>query len=253
MATGIGTLMTERQFRIAFSKLQGKHKRWVRDALGSPPDFRNVPKELWQKIQEEEAAIYLLLMSGVGQASLQITGKNIERKTGGAVTQADVKLALRKEAIARAKWAARQTTGTVQRKVRRIITRGDDDLEPDDVVDGVYTEGRVNRIAVNETVAATTAGSRAVHRAAEDAGIQTFLIWRLGTCNHCRVCPLLDRTDQSFWGDVTTGPPIHPHCCCYTTVEFGTRADLVRRGLLRARNPSEAELLAAIRASGWRL
>ncbi len=106
----------------------------------------------------------------------------------------------------------------------------DDDLEPDDVVDNVYTENRVKRITVNETVAATTAGSRAVHRAAEDAGIQTFLIWRLGTCNHCQVCPLLDRTDQSFWGDVTTGPPIHPHCCCYTTVEFGTRTSLFAGG-----------------------
>ncbi len=253
MATGIGTLMTERQFRVAFGKLQNKHKRWVRDALGSPPDYRNVPAALWQKIQEEEAAMYVLLMNGVGQASLQIAGKGIERKTGGAVTQADVKLALRKEAIARAKWAARQTTGTVQRKVRNIISRADDDVEVDDVVDRVFTEGRVKRITANETVAATTAGTRAVHNAAVDAGLQTFLVWRLGTCNHCRVCPLLDRTDEEFWGDVTTGPPIHPGCCCYTTVEFGTRAELVRRGVLKARYPSEGELISAIRASGWKL
>jgi len=117
----------------------------------------------------------------------------------------------------------------------------------------VFTEGRVNRITVNETVAATTAGTRAVQAAARDAQVESFLVWRLGTCQHCKVCPLLDRTDEAFWGDVTTGPPIHPNCCCYTTVEFGERADLVRSGVLRARYPSEGELIAAIRSSGWKL
>lgn len=253
MATAAGTVMTEQQFRVAFAKLQNKHKRWIKEALGNPPDHCNIPKDLWKKIQQEEAAIYLLLMSGVGQASAQVAGQGIERKTRGAVTQADVRLALRKEAYARATWASNQTTGTVQRKVRAIIERLDEDAEAGDVVDRVFTEGRVNRIAVNETVAATTAGTRAVQAAAQNAKVESFLVWRLGTCRHCRVCPLLDRTDEAFWGTVTSGPPIHPNCCCYTTVEFGDRADLVRSGVMKGRYPSEAELISAIRASGWRM
>ncbi len=117
MATGTSTVMTERQFRIAFSKLQGKHKRWVRDALGSPPDFRNVPKELWQKIQEEEAAIYLLLMTGVGQASVQITG----RTSSGRQAELSVKPTFKTRAPAgsdrTSEVGSSANNGTVQRRV----------------------------------------------------------------------------------------------------------------------------------------
>jgi hypothetical protein len=38
-----------------------------------------------------------------------------------------------------------------------------------------------------------------------------------------------------------------------TVVEFGTREELVQAGKLLARFPSEAELLSAIRRSGWKL
>lgn len=250
------TQFSIREFRQRFGRLQKKHQRWITDALGTPPDHRNIPKSLWKKIEDEEAAAYLILMTAVGMQSMQFHSRGIERKTDGAITQADLRTALGREAVRRANWAARQTTGTTRRKVADVIARTEaKDVVPDpeDVTGKIWTPGRADRIVNNETVAAKTTGARAVVIAAEKKKIETFHIWMLGTCRHCEVCPLLHKTDAAFWGDVTSGPPLHVNCCCTTIVEVGTRAELVRAGKLKANYPSEAQLLSAIRRSGWKM
>lgn len=250
MATA--TRFNRREFQQRFSRLQAKHRRMIVDAMGNPPDHRNIPKSLWEQIEKEEAAAYLILMSGIGMQALLFHGRDVERKTGGAVTPQEAREQLQRKSIQRARWAARQTTGTVRRKVADLIER-DPDLTADEVGGKVWTPKRRDRIIDNETVAATTNGATAIVEVAKKKKLEVFHIWRLGTCRHCEVCPLLDRTDESYWGDVTSGPPLHVNCCCMTVVEFGTRDDLVRSGRLLARFPSQAQLMAAIRRSGWKL
>jgi hypothetical protein len=246
------TRFSKREFSERFARLQRKHQRWITDALGDPPDPRNIPKSLWEQIEKEEAAAYLVLMSGLGLQSLQFHSRGVERKTGGAVTQADLRQELQRQSVKRATWAARQTTGTVRRKVRDVILR-DEDLTPKQVVDNVWTPARAKRIIENESVAATTNGATAVVEVAKKKKLEVFHIWQLGTCKHCEVCPLLHKTDESYWGDVTSGPPLHVNCCCMTVVEFGTREELIQQGKLLARFPSQAQLMSAIRRSGWKL
>jgi len=250
MATA--TRFNRREFQQRFSRLQAKHRRMVVDAMGNPPDHRNIPKSVWEQIEKEEAAAYLILMSGIGLQSLQFHSRGVERKTDGAITQPELREQLQRKNIQRARWAARQTTGTVRRKVADVIER-DPDATPEDVGSKIWTPGRRDRIIDNETVAATTNGAIAVVEVAKKKKLEVFHIWKLGSCKHCEVCPMLDRTDQSYWGDVTSGPPLHVNCCCMTVVEFGTREELVRAGKLLARFPSEAQLKAAIRRSGWKL
>jgi hypothetical protein len=246
------TRFSQREFRERFSRLQAKHRRLIVDAMGNPPDHRNIPKSLWQQIEKEEAAAYLILMLGVGLQSLQLHSRGIERKTDGAITQAELRAELQRQSVRRATWAARQTTGTVKRKVEDVIDRRPD-ATAQQVGDTIWTPKRRDRIVGNESVAATTNGATTVVAVAKKRKVEVFHIWRLGTCKHCEVCPLLDRTDQSYWGDVTSGPPLHVNCCCMTVIEFGTREELVRAGKLLARFPSQAQLLSAIRRSGWKL
>lgn len=246
------TRFSKREFRERFARLQRKHQRWITDALGNPPDHRNIPDEIWEQIEREEAAAYLLLMTAIGMTSLQFHSRGVERKTDGAVTSAELRQELQRQSIRRATWAARQTTGTVRRKVRDAILR-DDEATAEDIGGKIWTPSRATRIIENETVAATTNGATSVVAVAKKKKLQVFHIWKLGSCKHCEVCPLLDRTDESYWGDVTSGPPLHVNCCCMTVVEFGTREELVRQGRLLARFPSEAQLKAAIRRSGWKL
>lgn len=280
MATA--TRFSKQEFRQRFSRLQAKHRRLVMDAMGNPPDHRNVPKYLWEQIEKEEAAAYLILMTGIGLQSLQIHSRGVERKTNGAVTQVELRQELQRQNIKRARWAARQTTATVRRKLQQIIEKLPEPkptprpepaktpagkpaaeqrpvqkpkpaVKPEEIVDRIWTPSRRDRIIDNESVAATTNGASTVVEVAKKKKLEVFHIWRLGTCQHCEVCPLLDRTDESYWGDVTSGPPLHVNCCCMTVVAFGTREELVQQGKLLARFPSEAELLAAIRRSGWKL
>lgn len=282
MATA--TRFSKQEFRQKLSRLQAKHRRLVLDAMGNPPDHRNVPKELWQQIEKEEAAAYMILMTGIGLQSLQIHSRGVERKTNGAVTQVELRQQLQKLNVKRAVWAARQTTGTVRRKLQQIIEnlpepkpapkpeparRPSADqrpvekpkpvqpprpvVTPEEIVDRIWTPARRDRIIQNESVAATTNGASSVVEVAKKKKLEVFHIWRLGTCQHCEVCPMLDRTDEGYWGDVTSGPPLHVNCCCMTVVEFGEREELIHQGKLKARYPSEAELLAAIRRSGWKL
>ncbi len=272
------TRFSKREFQERLSKLQRKHRRLVLDAMGNPPDYRNVPKELWEQIEKEEAAAYMILMLGIGMQSLQFHSRGIERKTNGAVTQVELRQELQRQSVRRARWAAKQTTATVKRKLVQIIEKLPDPepaprpqpartpaaeqrpvakpkpaVKPEEIVDRIWTPARRDRIIDNESVAATTNGSKSVVIVAEKKKLEVFHIWKLGSCKHCEVCPLLDRTDEGYWGDVTSGPPLHVNCCCMTVVEFGTREDLVRAGKLAARYPSQAELLAAIRRSGWKL
>lgn len=250
MATA--TRFSKREFQQRFSRLQAKHRRLVLDHMGNPPDHRNVPKEVWQQIEKEEAAAYLVLMTGVGLQSLLLYSRGVERKTDGAVTPIELRQQLQRLSVQRATWAARQTTGTVKRKLADVIERNPD-ASAKQVADRVWTPARQERIIQNESVAATTNGAVAVVKVAKRKKLSVFHIWRLGDCKHCEVCPMLDRTDESYWGDVTSGPPLHVNCCCMTVVEFGEREELIQHGKLKAVFPSEAALLSAIRRSGWRL
>lgn len=237
-----------RQFERRLNRLSGKHRKLLTDHLGEPPDPANIPKEIWKQIDDENAALLILLVGAAAINTLRPELFRLERAAGETIETEDVLRELSRNARARAKKVAKWTTDTTRKRIKDLFGK-DGAPTPTAGVRDVLNPSRTRTIAENESIAAETVARETVRKTAEKKGLAVVQVWRLGPCNHCKVCPLLDRTPDSFWRLFSAGPPLHPHCCCSLETYYELEESLRDRGIIRITNPSQSQVFAAIRDS----
>ena len=272
------------EFLRKFQTLWTAQKIELKKLLGKPPDIRRVTSEHWTKWKKDQEAVLLILM--VGYISMIMdeqmdqmeermpydlrpqrrTQRNINRGpapdsgTGSTDPEPDIidREDIEREAIRgirrRARFASQRIRATTQdrlsKQLRRETGTDTEDFGGFDP-ETIFSRSRSEMIVRTELTAAKTETTRSIHTSLTAKGVKCQLVWKMRPCDHCEVCPLLDGTPESFWSRFTSGPPLHPHCCCELQILFGSVSELIRTGQMN-RNPSVAGLRAAIQRYGFR-
>jgi len=243
------------EFLKRLKTLHRKHRRWVLDAMGDPPDPRNVPKELWEKIRREEEAFLAILLIGFASPILsklwKRIGRQLEQDDDGdeddspAPVPAPLQRRLYRSTRRRAAWSARHITGTTRKRLNdswRRQRESGDDPDPRVAVDDAFSDSRAETIARTELVNAGNQPAIAVSNEYAGRGpksVRVITVWRLGeSCEHCEACPMLEGLEISQTS-LLTDIPVHPNCCCYYDVLIGRLADLRAAGMFRVATQSE--------------
>jgi hypothetical protein len=230
----------ERALRAAFGRVMAAQAESLLATLGSPPDVRNIPDDVWNRLSTQlRAALEPLL---VRMAVRSATGLVDESGLAGA---ADWTLVNGRAAA----WANRYTFELVRginsttrdmlnREIASFYKDAGVDLKtlagriaPDipDLRDRlgriIRSDVRAEMIAVTETTRAASAGEQVlvdeIRRLNPNAPI--VQIWL--TANDELVCPQCGPLHGKRLGDGwTTPPPKHPRCRC----GMGTSIDLTK-------------------------
>lgn len=235
--------ITPEQFLARLRRLHRSHKQLVIEAMGDPPDAKNVPKSLWDKIREEEEALLLILMIGLSATLLQsMHGTVIEQVEEIQPEALPVPFRrLYRNMRRRSRWASGQVTRTTRRLLTELARNAGGTRSSTSITREVISDHRAATIARTEAVAARRIAVRSLYEELQDHGLQVQHIWRLGvSCNHCKVCPLFEGLPEWFWSRYTS-IPVHPNCCCYTEIQLGSAENLYAAGIMR--RPPEARFI----------
>lgn len=256
--------VTEQQFAQRLRKLNRTHREMIVDAMGNPPDRRNIPKELWKRIRDEEEALLLLLLLGFAMPfARNLREQAVEQlDTDEAIPEPtrDLYRILRR----RARWVATSIRNTSRDALRDAIDRistaepaADSVAEPIsesrllETAREVMPRWREEMIVRTELSAARRAAAQAIAETLNRTGIETHLVWRLGpSCEHCKVCPIFEGLPESVYSQYVQ-IPVHPNCCCWAEVVSGQFDDLQSRGIIRP-IPTAASIRAALRVARFR-
>lgn len=266
---------TPEDFLRRIERLYGSVSRDIRRALKKANNRpEDLPEELWEEIEEKERKVLLLMIMGIGLSSMNIWYDWLRTQTPYQVPYRDVEAEMRRLAEQRAAWAARQVTLTTRRRLLDALKRqtpsatgGTTPKGLRDALAGVLSPSRARTNTLTEMRAGDGIGAEAVKQAARQAEddaiddyegqqhpddtrkLQAYL--RLGSCNHCQVCPLFDRVDMDyvrrFFPDAM---PIHPNCCCEQWLVYGAKNDLIRSGVMRA-DPDFATVMRTMGEIGF--
>jgi len=240
--------VTVAEFERRLSRLSAKHQRMVREAMGPSADPANVPQSVWDEITRQHKAALFILFMGAAIPTVRFSLSRLDRSGNDLDDPDEVQISLERMARRRADWVSESVTETSRDRFQRNWQSGRFDMEQ--ILRDIFGRDRWNAIARNESTAAQSAGGAAVAEAARAEGIQATEIWYLGKCEHCDTCPMLHGTSRDFWGLWSSGPPLHPNCCCNLQVFFDDPDELRRRRLLVSRNPSYAIVNARMKRFG---
>lgn len=261
--------VTERQFAQRLRKMNRTHREMIVDAMGNPPDRRNIPKELWKRIRDEEESLLLLLLLGFAMPfARNLRERAVEQlDTDESIPEPtrDLYRILRR----RARWVAtsmRNTSRTALRDAidRSVPTAGVGTAQAEAHVEAEIQESTIEEIARDvmprwredmivrtELAASRRAAAQAMAETLNRSGIETHLVWRLGpSCEHCKVCPIFEGLPESVYSQYVQ-IPVHPNCCCWAEVVSGEFDDLQSRGIIR-QIPTAASIRAALRVARFR-
>jgi hypothetical protein len=211
----------------ALANLQNQHRARLWSLLGDPPRFSNIPDSEWRRIEEETAALLLLLLYPIHrQSDLTLSAQMINRapEQGPQLYQ---QAALGADSV---QWArghaetiARQTTDTAKERLREKIeaaAREEASIAGQLATAGlllVLGAGRAAALAVDGTTRAASAGEFAARDRLSTAGVEIEGVWRAENDEStCRVCRRLDGQPYSVWGNqFPNGPGAHNWCRCW--------------------------------------
>lgn len=243
--------ISRQEFYRRLSSLSARHRRLLREHLGTPPDPKNIPEEVWERIEKENAALLILLAAAAALTLVRTETNAMQNTTGQTLSREAMAEILARSAGRRAGRVARWTTDTTRRWLQEEFD-DDPDRSPRGGVQSVLSKDRIVTIAGNEFIAARSVAAEAMRTAAKKVGVAVTQIWELGPCNHCEVCPLLHGTPDEFWRQFTNGPPLHPNCCCNIRTVYQSLDELKAARLVMATYPDPATVRAAIRKHGFR-
>ena len=250
------TKIAPEEFLRKLRKLWTSQVRELKKIVGKPPKIDRVKPEHWTKWRKDQEAALLLLMVGATMINLRSQVTNWRRQLPDQIEPQEIERTFVQSVRARARFASRRITQTSRQRLadlfRRARTQSTEVTEEPVDIDSIFSPARSEMVTTTEMTAARSASTRAVHDSMARRDIQCQLVWSLRPCNHCDVCPMLDRTPESFWRQFTNGPPVHPHCCCQLIILIGTRSELIRTGQMN-RNPSIAAVRAAFNRSAFRI
>lgn len=234
------------QFQHRFDRLWRRQRNELLRIVGKPPDHTKVTSQQWKLWEKEQASALLMLMLGYTLMQLNAALDEIDALEMTAVRGEDLKQPVYRSALAqirhRAKFASRTISKTTRARLR-------DGSPPDEVM----SDSRSRMITATEMTAARSAGVRALFAQLRKRKIDCELVWKLRPCQHCEICPLLDKTPHDFWQQfVPAGPPVHPHCCCQLELVFGGRERLLRQRRITS-GPNPSHVHSAIQKSGFKV
>jgi len=232
------------EFLRKLRKLWSSQLRELRKIVGSPIDVSKVKASHWAKWKNEQDAALLILMVGSSMLNLRTQVSDWRKKLPDEVNNAEIEKEFLRNIRRRSKFASERITETTRNRLETVETLND--------LDTLFSESRSQTVTTTESTAAQSAGVHAVYNSFRRRRIPCQLVWSMRPCNHCEVCPMLDRTSYDFWSQFTNGPPIHPNCCCQLIILLGTRAQLLRSGQMNP-NPSVTQVRAAMRRNGFRI
>lgn len=240
----------ERHIKAALKKCRDSQKREILALLGTPPDFKNIPDEFWEKAKECErkslvpflVPLFILQSKKARRAlGLEIDVAEIARNAGKIIGKRADSFA--EKAVTHSRKRVKDKLST--KKKREIFTRDD--------LDTIFGDSRTEGTASTEV---TEAGSQADKDVADGTGLKEGVdfirVWRLNPdCIHCVFCPKVDKTDFKFWGRfVKVGPPAHPRCCCHLDLIRKSREEAIAEGIIKRQFPAAGVVNKAAREVG---
>jgi len=215
----------ESRFNKRVLRLSKRHRRELRELLGYPPDPSNVPQSFWDRVENEtreETAVLLLMLFVVSARShIRQVGGSFESVRSRIIQQGEAYSQEQSSQIAN-RYAEGARLGLQSKRIKwnqdeegGILTKSrvEEDLEK------ILGRGRAERISVNGTTEAITAGGdtgvgMTVGISQDDLWINRPWMSRTGPCP---ICKPLHRTKRSEWGQKYPNGPgesVHSHCVC---------------------------------------
>jgi len=196
----------QRRFTRNLATLSARHRSELVSLLGDPPDFDNVPESFWKKVEDETAALAVVMMLLIFSNSASQHGYS-----GDEATLAAEGFAAERSAEFSRLWvdASRNKLDIIAQR----FERGDNASLRSETL-SVFGPDRVARAAENETVIARHRGSETAIE--ETVGLSLDDKWENGG-PACPVCLRMQGKPRSYWRRFfPMGPPTpHPGCDCY--------------------------------------
>lgn len=207
----------EEKLAKSMGSLTAKHRKELVKLLGDPPNYDNIPKSFWKKVEDDvkaELATALLLIFSESAAQ-------------HGWTSDEATVAAEGWAVERAAYVAESWVETGKDIVRNASDRwesSEDPPSPDTISEdtlSAFGPDRVARAAENETTVARHQGSEV----AVDATVGTSPddVWVNTGSNICPVCRDLDGKPRSYWEKFFPGGPPDPHVSCKCYVEYANQ------------------------------
>lgn len=251
--------VTPRKFLKRVNDLWKSQRRELVKILGNPPDFSKVRQADWSRWQKEQEAVLLILMSGFAYSYMQQSVRDVVDQNPEIdwteVDKATADKYYMKTVLQRSRWASGKITDTTKRRFsersRRTAEQVDANLKASRIAEELLSGSRSEMVVRTEMSGAYTCATFAIANALRKKGLTVWLIWQLRPCEHCEVCPMLDGTTEEFWKKVSSGPPIHPSCCCRLRIFVGSKSKLQTSGLLK-REPLIGDVRRAMAKHGFK-
>lgn len=222
---------TEEQFARSISRLMATHRQELIQLLGNPPDINRIPREYWDRVQQqtedELSAVLMLIMMRQARITLEKIPDSPTLHREQAIAR--VENSARIVADHRAQQLAQSYVETSQQQLDRAQQQWNERLgageeidsgEIHDTATNIFGPTRAENIAVTETTSSASQGGELTVRATvgENDGDTWF------TEADGRVCPFcapLHNNPRSRWERFyPDGPPAHPRCRCWIRYAF---------------------------------
>ena len=208
-------IASEAEIQAAMKQLNDDQRRRLRQHLGTPPRFENVPESFWNDVQDEQAALLLILISSLSDRSARYMRDRF-KPTGLYVPDTKIETRVAEYAVERAAEVSQGVTETVKNRLQNYFEREQKARLTDDDLQTVLGDDQATTVAQTETTAATSHGEGIFRDDAKSSGKDVQVIWRIDPrSNVCPICRGLNGKPEEYWVRLfPLGPPAHPRCAC---------------------------------------
>lgn len=208
-------IASEAEIQAAMKQLNDDQRRRLRQYLGTPPRFENVPQSFWNDVEDEQAAMLLIMISSISDRSARYMRDRF-KPTGLYIPDTKIETKVAEYAVQRASEVSQGVTETVKNRLQNYFQREQKARITDDDLQTVLGDDQATTVAQTETTAATSNGEGIFRDDAKENGKDVQVIWRIDPrSNVCKVCRRLNGRPESEWARLfPLGPPAHPRCAC---------------------------------------
>lgn len=208
-------LASEAEIQAAMQQLNDEQRRRLKPLLGTPPRLENVPQSFWEQVEDEQAAVLLLLIASISSRSAFNMRSSFE-STGLYVPDKVIQERVTEYAVNRASEVAQGVTETVKNRLQNYFEREQKARITDADLSQVLGDDQATTVAQTETTAANSHGEGVIRDDAKQQGKVVEVIWRIDPrSNVCQICRSLNGQPEAYWvRRFSMGPPAHPRCAC---------------------------------------
>lgn len=208
-------LASEAEIQAAMQQLNEDQRKRLRPLLGTPPSLENVPQSFWEQVEDEQAAMLLILIGSISNRSARHMRSSFQ-PTGLYVPDPVIERKVAEYATERASEVAQGVTETVKNRLQNYFEREQKARITDQDLSDILGDDQATTVAQTETTAANSHGEGIVRDDAKQQGKAVEVIWRIDPrSNVCKICRKMNGTPEEYWSRYfILGPPAHPRCAC---------------------------------------